>query len=178
MDKRTTETFKPYEPAEEPDDLDEYGYEERRRPNVLWGRVIALGIGLLLAFFLGRATAGGGDEEQLTALRDDLEQAQLENERLEDDLAVAKAEAAAAAAAPKAEETPDAEPTDDEATDPVGEGEGQVYVVQGGDTLRGIARDVCGDVQLDDLIAAENGIEDPTELAVGESLTLPDDCAT
>lgn len=180
MDDRMTETLRPDEADDDPSyDLDGYEYEERRGPNILWGRIAILGIGLLLAFFLGRATAGGGvDEEQLTQVRADLEQAEAENQRLSDELAAAEAE-------PEVVETPAPEATEAEAseeegagdaTDPVGETEGETYVVQKGDTLRGIAQTFCGDAQLDDAIAAQNGIEDATQLAVGQSLTLPPEC--
>ncbi|HJR46164.1 MAG TPA: LysM peptidoglycan-binding domain-containing protein [Actinomycetota bacterium] len=161
-----TETFKPYEPEDSGYDYDEYAYEDRRGPNVLWGRIIALIVALALAFWFGRATAGGDDEGQLSELRDELEQAQQENEDLENQLAAAQAETV---------ETP-ADTATDAATDPAAEEEGETYVVQRGDTLRGIAQTFCGDPQLDDLIASENGIEDATQLSVGEEIVLPAEC--
>lgn len=163
-----TETFKPYEPEDPGYDYDEFAYEDRRRPNVLWGRIIALAVALLLAFLLGRITAGGGaDEGELRELRDELEQVQQQNEDLENELA-AQAEA-------EPVETPGAGAT--EATpDPAAAEENETYVVQRGDTLRGIAQTFCGDPQLDDLIAAENGIEDATQLSVGEEIVLPAEC--
>ncbi len=166
-----TDTFKPYEPEDPADyEYDEYAYEENRGGRVLWGRVVLLGIGLLLAFFLGRLTAGGGaDESELNKVRAELSAAEEQNEQLEKDLATAQA-------ATEPLETPDAAATD-AAEDPAEEeAEAQTYTVQRGDTLRGIAQTFCGDASLDDLIASENGIADATQLSVGETLTLPAEC--
>jgi len=165
-----TDTFKPYEPEDPAGyEYDEYAYEERRGGRVLWGRVALLGFGLLLAFLLGRWTAGGGaDNSELKKVRAELSAAEEENEQLQQDLTAAQA-----AAEPV--ETPDAAATDDAADDPA-EAEPQTYTVQRGDTLRGIAQTFCGDPLLDDLIAAENGIADATQLSVGEDLLLPAKC--
>jgi len=167
-----TETFKPYEPDDSGyDAYDDYDdYPGRRRSNVLWGRVIALVVTLALAFWVGRVTAGGTDEDRLDELRAELTQAQDENEQLSSDLQTAREEAAAAEATP----TPDA--TDDEGTDPVGEEEGPTYTVERGDTLRLIAQRLCGDPEVADQIEELNGITDATQLSVGETLTLPPDC--
>lgn len=164
-----TETFKPYEP-EDPNgyDYDEYAYEESRGGRILWGRIALLAIGLLIAFFLGRATAGGGtDESELKELRAELSAAEEENEQLQQDLDAAQAAA-------KTDETPDATATD--AAEDEEEAEPQTYTVRRGDTLRGIAQTYCGDADKDDLIMAENGIEDATQLSVGETLVLPAEC--
>ena len=166
-----TETFKPYEP-EDPSgyEYDEYAYEESRGGRILWGRVALLGVGLLIAFFLGRMTAGGSDEGELKDLRAELSAAKEENEQLQQDLTAAQA-------AVEPVETPGTTPTDGATDDPAEEEpEPQTYTVRRGDTLRGIAQTFCGDPSLDDLIAAENGIADATELSVGEELILPADC--
>ena len=167
-----TDTFKPYESDDSAGyEYDEYEYQESRGGGrILWGRVALLGAGLLIAFFLGRATAGGGaDETELKELRAELSAAEEENEQLEQDLTAAQA-----AAEPV--ETPDAAPTDTAEDDAAEEPEPQTYTVQPRDTLRGIAQTFCGDPDLDDLIAAENGIADATQLAVGQELVLPADC--
>jgi nucleoid-associated protein YgaU len=167
-----TETFKPYEPEDPAGyEYDEYAYEERRGGRVLWGRVALLGLGLLLAFLLGRWTAGGGaDDSELKRARAELNAAEEENEQLQQDLTAAQA-----AAEPV--ETPDAVATDEAADDPAeAEAEPQTYTVQRGDTLRGIAQTFCGNPSLDDLIATENGIADATQLAVGDDLLLPAEC--
>jgi nucleoid-associated protein YgaU len=166
-----TDTFKPYEPEDDPSgyDYDEYAYEETRGGRILWGRVALLGLGLLLAFFLGRATAGGGaDEGELKELRAELSAAEEKNEQLQQDLTAARA-AAGSAETPQADETNETEDTEEEP-------EPQTYTVQPRDTLRGIAQTFCGDPALDDLIAAENGIADATQLSVGEVLVLPARC--
>ncbi len=161
-----TDTFKPYESDDPGYEYDEYAYEETRGGRILWGRVALLGAGLLIAFFLGRLTAGGGaDEGELKELRAELSAANEENDQLHEDLTAAQA-----AADPV--ETPDVAATDDAAE----EAEPQTYTVQPRDTLRGIAQTFCGDPSLDDLIASENGIADATQLAVGQELVLPADC--
>lgn len=163
-----TDTFKPYEPEDPAGyEYDEYAYEENRGGRVLWGRVVLLGVGLLLAFFLGRLTTGSGaDESALSKVRAELSAAEKENEQLQEELTAAQA-----AAEPL--ETPDAAATDEAEEE---EAEPQTYTVQPRDTLRGIAQTFCGDPSLDDQIAAENGIADATQLAVGQELVLPAEC--
>lgn len=169
MDHRMTETFKPYEPDDPGyDAYDDYDYPPGRKPNVLWGRVAALVVALFLAFWIGRATAGGGEDGQVKELRTQLAQAQEDIEQLSSDLQAARDEAAAAT------ETPD--PAATEATDPVDEPEGATYTVEPGDTLRLIAQRLCGDPEIADQIEELNGITDATQLSVGETLTLPSGC--
>lgn len=172
MGDRMTESFEPYRP-ESSYELD-YDEEPEGPPQgrVLWGRVVVLGIALLLAFLLGRAT-GGGDTGIPEARFENVSQ---ERDRLEAEVADLQAELEAAQEA----ET-DAEPTatpapEDEgaATDPEGETEGgETYVVKSGDTLASIAADVYGDASLDDFLAEANDITDPESLAVGTELIIP-----
>lgn len=172
MDHRMTETFKPYEPDDSGyDSYDDYDYPPDRKANVLWGRVVLLVIALFLAFWLGRITAGGSDDERVQELRAELTQAHEANEQLTSELEAARQEAAA-----EAVETPDPTETETEATDPVDETEGATYTVQRGDTLRLIAQRLCGDPEIADQIEELNGITDATQLSVGETLTLPDGC--
>ncbi len=171
MDERMTETFKPYEPDDSGyDSYDDYDYPDSRPTNVLWGRVLILVIALLLAFWLGRVTAGGADD-RVAELRAELTEAQQENEQLAADLEAARQEAAAPTVSPSPVPT-----ETDEATDPVDETEGATYTVERGDTLRLIAQRLCGDPEIADEIAELNGITDATQLSVGETLTLPAGC--
>jgi nucleoid-associated protein YgaU len=165
---RVTESYPPYEPEE----TYEWDYDDRPRggSKVLWGRVLALAIGLFLAFLIGRMTApkGGVPESRLAALREDVQDLQDENEELQSML-----EEPTPAASP----TPTEEAAPQDAAD--GEGqelEGKTYVVERGDTLRGIAQTYCGDPSYDDAIAEYNGIRDPTELSVGSEIVIPPDC--
>lgn len=162
-----TESFKPYEPPQ-----DDYGYEydyDDRRPGgrILWGRVVALAAALLLAFFLGRWLApDGADAEQVSQLRSQVQELEETNADLQNELD--EQEAAVATPGP----TPTTTPGDDTAT-----GTAATYTVQRGDTLRLIAQDLCGDPEAADLIMELNGITDPTQLSVGDTLTLPEECS-
>lgn len=149
-----TRPFASQEPSYEWDYGDEPG-----RPRVLWGRVIILGLFLLLAVLFGRWTSGGGgDEEQAQLIR-----------TLQADLTDAQAEIAALEATLESPEaTPDASPGTDEPS-----GEEQTYVVKEGDTLRGIAEKFYDDASLDDLIAEANGITDAGQLRIGDELIIP-----
>ena len=79
----------PYEPPPEEEGLYEWETEEEGAgPNILWGRVIAIVVGLVLVFFAGRLTAGGGgevDDTQLDSLRQ-------RNAELQDNVAQLEAE--------------------------------------------------------------------------------------
>lgn len=137
----------------------DYDEEPRRGPKIFWGRVLLLGAFLILAFLLGRATAGSGvPQERVDALRAQLAEKDDEIARLE----------AAQETEPEPEPTTEPSPADT-ATIP----EGETYVVAQGDTLRDIAEDFYGDATLDDCIAEANGIDDPEALSVGSELTIP-----
>ena len=163
-----SEPLDPYEP----DPAAGYDWDEEtaeHKPRILWGRVAVLGAMLLLAFLLGRATKGGGiPTSELTEARQEIQTLEEENEALEEELASA----------------PDvtSEPVDGtETEDPDGTEEtqssveGKTYVVEAGDSLTTIAVKFYDDPSLDDYLAEVNGITDPTELAVGQELIIPDD---
>jgi nucleoid-associated protein YgaU len=158
--------LKPYEPEPAPSYDYEYDYDDRApRPRVLWGRVAALGIALILAFLLGRATGSGGDDSAtVQRLRDQLQAAQDENASLAEQLQAAQ----------QPQVTPSVEPTIQESAAPTVQGE--EYVVQKGDTLRLIAQKKCGDPEAADLLAEVNDIADPTLISVGQTLIIPADC--
>ncbi|HEY7875760.1 MAG TPA: LysM domain-containing protein [Actinomycetota bacterium] len=163
MDDGRTEQFEPYQPETSYD----WDYEDEPpkggAPKILWGRVVAILAVLLLAFFLGRATAGSGGISQ-----DRFDELQDENTQLEQQLNQALAQ----------QQNDDAtqSPPPDDATEspaPDGNGDSEIYVVKPGDTLRGIAEKFYGDASLDDVIADANGIDDPTQISVGQELIIP-----
>jgi LysM repeat protein len=158
---RVTEPYQPYES----DESYEWDYDDKPRSGskVLWGRILALAIALFLAFLLGRSTAPKGiPESRLKSVQDQNEELSQENEDLQ-------ALLAEPSASPSASDTPA-----DDTSEPAAGGE--TYVVEKGDTLRGIAQTFCGDPSLDDLIAEANDIADPANLPVGTELTIPADC--
>lgn len=162
MDDRT-ESFETYEPESY-----EWDYEEAadRPPRVLWGRVLALGVLVLLAFWLGRQSAptGSSDSAALAAAREELSEAQQELRDLE-----AQVEAGAVAdptPEPKSEPTP-------EETEASPTGEEQTYIVKSGDSLAAIALQFYGDSTLADVIAEANDIQDPSDIRPGDELIIP-----
>ncbi len=156
-----SEPYPPYEPEE----TYEWDYDDRPRPGgkILWGRVLALAVALFLAFLLGRGTApsSGAPASRIEALQDEIDQLQKENDDLQGLLAEPSP-------SPTTIDTTDNE--DDTAV------QGETYVVERGDTLRGIAETFCGDASFDDVIAEANGIEDAGQLSVGAELVIPADC--
>lgn len=163
MDDGRTEQFEPYQPETSYD----WDYEDQApkggAPKILWGRVVAILVVLLGAFFIGRATGGsdGVPQERVDELR-------AENDQLQDQLEAALAEQ-------EDQQNNNASPPPDDATEspPPDPSESEIYVVKPGDTLRGIAEEKYGDASLDDIIADANGIDDPTQISVGQELIIP-----
>ncbi|HEV2755302.1 MAG TPA: LysM domain-containing protein [Actinomycetota bacterium] len=171
MGDRMTESFEPYRP-ESSYELD-YDEEPARPPQgrVLWGRVVVLGVVLLLAFLLGRATGGGGETGVSEARYDEVVE---ERNDLRAEVAGLEADLEAAQEPTPEPTTSPAAPEDEAATDPEGETEGgETYIVQPNDTLASIAADQYGDASLDDFLAEANNITDPEALAVGTELIIP-----
>ena len=178
MSDRETESFTPYEPQTSYDW--DYGEEPpaaqgggggRSMPNILWGRLIALGVLALVAFLIGRWSAPNGvDQESLSALRADKAAAEERIAELEDALQTQTQVQPTQTPAPEITVGDQTDEADDANFD------GEVYTVQSGDTMRGIAERFCGDPTEDDLIADFNGIADPTLLSVGTELKIPEDC--
>lgn len=177
MEEHPTKPFQPYESATT-DDAFDYGYDEPepRRPgsDIIWGRVAILGAIVLLAFLIGRTTAGGGvsqaefDAAKTTAAEAGDQVAELQQQVV------------------ALQEQLNAEDTGGTGTQGDGSGNGnpnsgggettgqaETYVIESGDTLQSIAEQFYGDVGLDFLIAEANDITDPTSLHPGQELTIP-----
>lgn len=164
MSDRMTEPIEPYEP--EPSYDWDYGGEAPQPARILWGRIIVFGAVILFFFMLGRVTKSGGD-----ASAEALREARASNQELRDEVEALNAQLSAQ---PPADETP--APDSTEGTDG-GETTGETYVVKANDTLNRIAEKQYGDPSLADCIAAANGIADPTNISVGQELTIPPEAA-
>jgi hypothetical protein len=164
----------PYEPPPPEEDFYEWENEdEGPGHNVLWTRIVALIVGLLLVFFLGRLTAGGddgGDDAELTSLRQQNSQLEGRVTDLQNEL-----EAAHAEEAPEATETP-AE-GEEEGGGNTG-GSTETYTVQAGQGFQQIAEDALGDIGLAECIAEFNGLTLESTITPGEELDIPaaEDC--
>ena len=158
--------------AEEPPSEWEEQPEDDGPLHVLWGRVAALGLALLLAFALGRVTTPSGPpDSQVQNLREQLSAAREDNAQLSEDLAEAR-EQAAPTTTDEAE--PDEEATTDEEPPAEGaEGQEDTYVVKSGDTLGSIAQRFYEDAALAGVIAEANGLSDPSLLTPGTELVIP-----
>jgi hypothetical protein len=165
MDDGRTEPFEPYQPETSYD----WDYEEEPprggTPKILWGRIVAIFAVLVFGFLIGRLT-GGGDEG---VSQEKYAAATKRVNTLEQQLAAALA-------------SNDNPPPDDTASPPADDatptptppqGKTRTYIVEPGDTLRGIAEHFYDDASLDDFIAEANGITDATQLSVGAELTIP-----
>src|SRR3712207_2065302 len=126
-------------PADEPPGEWDDPYEDEGPVHVLWGRVAALLLALLLVFALGRVTAPtGSPPAQVDNLREQLRDARADNAQLEEDLAAAREDAAATLDPVEPDEEAPAEEAPDEDGAAAGETEnteGDTYVVKSGDTL-------------------------------------------
>jgi nucleoid-associated protein YgaU len=160
--------------------------------NVLWGRVVVLGVVLLMVFFLGRAT--GGNSAELKTLQDRLSDREAEIDQLEAanrEAAEASPTASPAAgagtetgtgtgatpgtgAAPTTTASPTAtvSPT---ASPAAGNTEAQNYVIKSGDTLSRISSRFYGTASLIKCIQDANAtvITDASKLQVGKSIVIP-----
>lgn len=144
--------------------------------NVLWGRVATAVVVVLLAFGLGRCSADGVPEDevaQLEARATELESTntrlQAEVDRLTQELADAPTPSATVdPTEPAADDTSSPSPDDGG-----GEAATEIYRVQPGDTLYGIAITLFGDRDRAQDIAQLNGIDNQTTLQVGQELRVP-----
>lgn len=152
---------------------DEYG------PRVLWGRLAFFAIALLLVFFVGRCTAGGGSEQDLSEARATASELATQNKQLQNELAAVQATQDQANNGPAEQPSEAAEPAG-EASEAPTEGEqdsvaegGETYTVESGDTLVTIANRFYGDSQKYRLIVDANNLDPDAPLTVGQKLTIP-----
>jgi outer membrane murein-binding lipoprotein Lpp len=174
------DTMEPYEPSEDAYDWDYDGEPgEHQAPTILWGRVAVLGAAILLAFLVGRLTAGGVPEEDLNRVRSERDDARAQVADLQAEVDTLQAELETAQ---NPTETPPADEEQDPAAgeeDPTAGEESTTYTVQSGDTLQGIAEEVYCDPRAFEPIAAAN----PTDVGPapnyivqpGAELIIPDD---
>lgn len=152
---------------------------------VLWGRVVVLGVVLLLVFLLGRAT--GGNSAELKDLQDRLSDREAEIDQLD----AANREAAKASPSPDAGTGTGASPgttttpttttsptptaTTTASPSPGGNTEASNYVIKSGDTLGRISTRFYGTANLNKCIQDANTtvITDPNKLQVGKSIVIP-----
>jgi nucleoid-associated protein YgaU len=175
MKEHMSESLDPYEPPEADYEWD-YDEEPARRdtPKVLWGRVAILGAGIIVAFLVGRMTAGGGvpeadlarAERQAEDARAEAAAAEQRANDLQGQLDAAQADAAAGTDADA-----DAD-TDQDADAPPAE-DVEIHVVAAGETLTTISEEYYGDTGYADYIAEYNGIEDPSLVSAGTELQIP-----
>lgn len=160
------ESLEPYEP---PDSGYDWDFNEepdgRTMPNILWGRVAVLGAALLLAFLLGRLTAGGGDVSQ-----EDFDQVRAERDEAQQEVTDLRAQLEEAQAQPQETPTPNTTPTGEP---DAAQGDVETYTIQSGDTLRTIAEDQYGDAALADPLADYNDIIDPSSINTGDEIEIP-----
>ena len=163
------ESLEPYEP---PDSDYDWDFNEepdgRTMPNILWGRVAVLGAALLIAFLLGRLTAGGGDVSQ-----EDFDQVRAERDDARQEAADLRLQLEEAQAQQEEQPSPDATQTPDAGQEETTTAEVETYEIQPEDTLRTIAEDQYGDASLADALADYNDIADPSIISVGDTIEIP-----
>jgi nucleoid-associated protein YgaU len=149
--------------------------EEATHTRILWARIAALAIALLLAFGAGFLLAPReSSDNRVGTLEAELAQSQQNSEELQAQLAESQTQLdAAEARVERLQAQSAAEPQATESPAPSDEIKIKTYTVQPGDTLQGIAVDFYGDVDYDDFLADYNGIADTTELPVGFDLEIP-----
>jgi nucleoid-associated protein YgaU len=147
--------------------------------NVLWGRVVVLGVVLLLVFLLGRATSGSSAE--IKDLQERLEDREAEIDQLE----AANREAANATPTETAPvdgtvdgtttttATPTPTVTTTASPSPAANTEAQTYTVKSGDNFGRISSRFYGTASLARCIQDANQITDASKLQVGKSITIP-----
>lgn len=156
-------------------------------PNVLWGRVGILAAVVIIAFLIGRISAGGGispaDLDRAEARAASL---RTQNEDLRTQIALLESDGVATSASEEADSeatTGEGEEADQGAEAPPAQSDGPkanekvqglTYKVRDGDNLSRIASKFYGDGSLGSFIAEANGITDPASISVGQKIVIPD----
>lgn len=156
---------------------DQPSFADEPPTNVLWGRVVALGVVLLLAFLIGRAT--GGSKDQVNALQSQLDSARSQIQQLRSQARAAPSAAPPAAptfspgaptaggAGPTTSPRPGASPSPTSTAS----GQAQSYTVRTGDSFSAIASRVYGNATLYKCIQTAN--PSVTALRAGQTLSIP-----
>lgn len=164
--------------------MDPYSEREPQDVQILWGRVVVLGGALLLALLLGMWLSGGDegvDQEVHAELKRENERLAEQNKELQqqiDELSQGQPPENPPTADDDEDGSDDGDSTsntDSDSDGDGGDGQSQVYVVQRGDTLSGIAQRFYGSSgeEARERIADANGIEPDATLTVGQELTIP-----
>jgi len=180
MREHRDETLDPYEPSDPGYDWDygEGGPAEHHPPTILWGRIAVLAALVLIAFLVGRLTAGGGgvDQEDFNRVREERDAARDQVEALDAQVTDLENQIAELEEGTTPPDTGDE--TDEETDQPAEEFPHETYVVKANDTLRGISEQFYEDPELYDAIVSCNPNDvDPETLVVraGAELIVPDD---
>lgn len=150
--------------------------EARAGPGLLWGRMVFWAVVVLLAFLVGRWTAGlGADSEPLDRLRAKVTKLSAQNQEYRRQREMASpATPADAESAPAAAPAPSPPARDNEQREPEeGRTRGETYTVVPGDTLSEIAARFYGDSSRVSALQRANGIAPGEDLPVGLELTIP-----
>lgn len=168
---------------------DDYDYDEPGGygPRILWGRIALLVLALLTVFVVGRCTAGGGgDEEQLELLQEEVDALRGQRDALEAELEALQGAPSEDADNGEADGEGEAEGEAEGEGGGEGGGEGEETAMTMGavgpsgshevtaeDTLFSIAEQHYGDGALFTLITEANNLSRDDPLRVGQILDIP-----